>query len=191
MKIHEFQGKDLFRQYGIPTPPGEAVKTPAHAMRAASIMGMPVVLKAQVHVGGRGKAGGVKVVEKITDVEKVAKQIHDLTIKGLPVKQLLVTPAAEIAKEVYLGILIDRGARACSSVEAASRRSHRETNAGKILPQFPPPNRNGAASGLPRVRLETVQRRGPGRAGADIMAKMAKLFAKKTARCRDQSADRR
>ena len=74
MKIHEYQGKELFRQYGIPTPPGEAVKTAAQALKAASVMGVPVVLKAQVHVGGRGKAGGVKVVEKITDVEAVAKK---------------------------------------------------------------------------------------------------------------------
>src|SRR5689334_4516709 len=111
MKIHEYQGKELFRQYGIPTPPGEAVKTAADAARAAKSMGLPVVLKAQVHVGGRGKAGGVKVVTKEADVEATAKKILELVIKDLPVRQLLVTPAAEIKKEVYLSILVDRGAR--------------------------------------------------------------------------------
>ncbi|NUM55694.1 MAG: ADP-forming succinate--CoA ligase subunit beta [Candidatus Hydrogenedentes bacterium] len=185
MKLHEYQGKDLFRQYGIPTPPGEAVKTAVHAVRAASVVGVPVVLKAQVHVGGRGKAGGVKVVEKITDVEKVAKQILDLTIKGLPVKQLLVTPAANIAKEVYLSILIDRGARKAVFIGCAEGGVEIEVTAKespeKILRLEVPAAelRNGTAADYTAFASKLFSDADQATQAADIMAKMAKLFAEK------------
>lgn len=185
MKIHEYQGKDLFRQYGIPTPPGEAVKTPVAALKAASVMGVPVVLKAQVHVGGRGKAGGVKVVDKITDVEAVAKKILGLTIKDLPVKQLLVTPAANIAKEVYLSILIDRGARkavfiGCSEggveIEVTAKESPEkilrlEVPAAKL--------RTGAAADYTAFASNLFSDADQAAQAADIMARMAKLFVEK------------
>lgn len=111
MKIHEYQGKELFREYGIPTPDGVVVSTPHEAEEAAISLGLPVVVKAQVHVGGRGKAGGVKLVHDEMEVRTVAEKILALQIKGLPVRKVLVTPAAHIAKEVYLSLLIDRGAR--------------------------------------------------------------------------------
>lgn len=185
MKIHEYQGKELFRQYGIPTPPGEAVKTAAQALKAASVMGVPVVLKAQVHVGGRGKAGGVKVVEKITDVEAVAKKILDLTIKDLPVRQLLVTPAANITKEVYLSILIDRGARkavfiGCSEggveIEVTAKESPE-----KILRLEVPATklRNGTAADYKDFASKLFSDVDQASQAADIMAKMAKLFVEK------------
>ncbi|MCC6154956.1 MAG: ADP-forming succinate--CoA ligase subunit beta [Candidatus Hydrogenedentes bacterium] len=185
MKIHEYQGKELFRQYGIPTPPGEAVKTAAQALKAASVMGVPVVLKAQVHVGGRGKAGGVKVVEKITDVEAVAKKILNLTIKDLPVRQLLVTPAANITKEVYLSILIDRGARkavfiGCSEggveIEVTAKESPE-----KILRLEVPATklRNGTAADYKDFASKLFSDVDQASQAADIMAKMAKLFVEK------------
>lgn len=111
MKIHEYQAKALFRKWGIPAPEGIMVKTAAAAVEAAGQYGYPVVLKAQVHVGGRGKAGGVKVVGEAAEAGATAEAILGLTIKDLPVQRLLVTPAAEIAKEVYLSILLDRNVR--------------------------------------------------------------------------------
>ncbi|MDZ4860103.1 MAG: ADP-forming succinate--CoA ligase subunit beta [Candidatus Hydrogenedentes bacterium] len=185
MKIHEYQGKELFRSYGIPTPPGEAVKKASDAVKAASVMGMPVVLKAQVHVGGRGKAGGVKVVDKITDVEAVAKKILDLTIKDLPVKQLLVTPAANIAKEVYLSILIDRGARKAVFIGCAEGGIEIEVTAKespeKILRLEVPAAklRNGAAADYTGFAQQLFSDSDQAAQAADIMAKMAKLFVEK------------
>ena len=98
MKIHEYQAKELFGEYGIPAPPGKVVHSPMEAVKAGAVIGVPVVLKAQVHVGGRGKAGGIKVVTKAPELNAAAKAIFDLTIKGLPVKHLLVTKAVDIAK---------------------------------------------------------------------------------------------
>ncbi|HRI86652.1 MAG TPA: ADP-forming succinate--CoA ligase subunit beta [Candidatus Hydrogenedentes bacterium] len=185
MKIHEYQGKELFRAYGIPTPQGEAVKTAADAVKAASIMGMPVVLKAQVHVGGRGKAGGVKVVEKITDVEAVAKKILGLTIKDLPVKQLLVTPAANITQEVYLSILIDRGARkavfiGCSEGGVEIEVTAKETPEKILRLEVPATKlRTGTAADYTTFASQLFSNPDQAAQAADIMAKMAKLFAEK------------
>ncbi len=185
MKIHEYQGKELFRQYGIPTPPGEAVKTAADAVRAAKSMGLPVVLKAQVHVGGRGKAGGVKVVTKEADVEATAKKILDLTIKDLPVRQLLVTPAAEIAKEVYLSILIDRGARkavfiGCSEGGVEIEVTAKETPEKILRLEVPATKlRNGTAADYKDFASKLFSDADQASQAADIMAKMAKLFVEK------------
>ncbi|MDO8683341.1 MAG: ADP-forming succinate--CoA ligase subunit beta [Armatimonadota bacterium] len=110
MKIHEYQAKELFRDFGIPTPKDMVATSPEEAVRAVEELGLPVVLKAQVHVGGRGKAGGVKVVRVMEEVERTAGAILALTIKGLPVEKLLVTSAVDIRSEVYLSLLIDRGA---------------------------------------------------------------------------------
>jgi succinyl-CoA synthetase beta subunit len=185
MKIHEYQGKELFRQYGIPTPPGEAVKTAADAVRAAKSMGLPVVLKAQVHVGGRGKAGGVKVVTKEADVEATAKKILDLVIKDLPVRQLLVTPAAEIAKEVYLSILIDRGARkavfiGCSEGGVEIEVTAKETPEKILRLEVPATKlKNGTAADYKDFASKLFSDAGQAAQAADIMAKMAKLFVEK------------
>jgi succinyl-CoA synthetase beta subunit len=111
MKIHEYQATALFREFGIPAPEGTVAQTPEEAEEAARQIGLPVVIKAQVHVGGRGKAGGVKFVREPDDVARTAAAILGLEIKGLPVRKVLVTPASDIAKEVYLSLLVDRGAR--------------------------------------------------------------------------------
>jgi succinyl-CoA synthetase beta subunit len=110
MKIHEYQAKSIFREYGIPTTTDRIAQTPDEAVCAAEAYGVPVVIKAQVHVGGRGKAGGVRVVTEMENVALTAEAILGLTIKGLPVEKILVSPAAEIRKEVYLSLLIDRAA---------------------------------------------------------------------------------
>ena len=111
MKIHEYQAKELFRDAGIPITDQAVATTAAEAVEAAKRLGFPVVIKAQVHVGGRGKAGGVKLVKEASEVGPAAEKILHLTIKELPVRKVLVVPAVEIRKEVYLSILIDRGAR--------------------------------------------------------------------------------
>ena len=111
MNIHEYQAKEIFRKYGIPIPPGEVATTPEEAEAIARKLGTTVVIKAQVHAGGRGKAGGVKLARTPEDAKSIAAQILKLTIKGLPVKQVLVTPAADIASEAYVGIIVDRASK--------------------------------------------------------------------------------
>ena len=111
MNIHEYQAKDVFRKYGIPIPPGEVASTPQEAEAIARKFGSTVVVKAQVHAGGRGKAGGVKLAKTPEEAKSVAAQILKLTIKGLPVKKVLVTPAADIASEAYVGIIVDRASK--------------------------------------------------------------------------------
>ena len=111
MNIHEYQAKDIFRKYGIPISPGEVATTPEEAEAIARKFATTVVIKAQVHAGGRGKAGGVKLARTPEDAKSIAAQILKLTIKGLPVKRVLVTPAADIASEAYVGIIIDRASK--------------------------------------------------------------------------------
>jgi succinyl-CoA synthetase beta subunit len=111
VNIHEYQAKEIFRKYGIPIPPGEVATTPEEAEAIARKFGTTVVIKAQVHAGGRGKAGGVKLARTPQDAKSIAAQILKLTIKGLPVTKVLVTPAADIASEAYVGIIIDRASK--------------------------------------------------------------------------------
>jgi succinyl-CoA synthetase beta subunit len=111
VNIHEYQAKEIFRKYGIPIPPGEVATTPEEAEAIARKFGTTVVVKAQVHAGGRGKAGGVKLAKNPAEAGRVAAQILKLTIKGLPVQQVLVTPAADIASEAYIGIIVDRASK--------------------------------------------------------------------------------
>jgi succinyl-CoA synthetase beta subunit len=111
VNIHEYQAKEIFRKYGIPIPPGEVATTPEEAEAIARKFGTTVVVKAQVHAGGRGKAGGVKLAKNPAEAGKVASQILKLTIKGLPVQKVLVTPAADIASEAYIGIIVDRASK--------------------------------------------------------------------------------
>jgi succinyl-CoA synthetase beta subunit len=108
MNLHEFQAKEIFARYGIPISPGHLATSPDEARSYADRLGYPVVIKAQVHSGGRGKAGGVKVVGTSKEAETKAKDILGLTIRDLPVRQILVTEAVDIDSEIYVGILLDR-----------------------------------------------------------------------------------
>lgn len=107
MKIHEYQARDLFLQYGIPVPGGDATGTLEGAKAIAAKAGYPVVLKAQVLVGGRGKAGGVKVVADEKALAAEFTRIKALTIKGYAVDKLLVAKAIDIKKEYYVAVTID------------------------------------------------------------------------------------
>ena len=108
MNLHEYQARDILRRHGIPVPPGEVATTPEQARAIATRFGGGVVVKAQVHAGGRGKAGGVKLARDAAEAAAQAAKILGMTIKGLTVRQVLVTPAAQIASESYVGIIVDR-----------------------------------------------------------------------------------
>jgi succinyl-CoA synthetase beta subunit len=111
MKLHEVYSKRIFGEYGIPIPPGDLARTASQAEKIAKKIGFPVVIKSQVLVGGRGKAGGIRVATNAKEAKQHTKDILDLTIKGLPVRMVLVDQAADIKTEIYLGITNDRAAR--------------------------------------------------------------------------------
>ncbi len=111
MKLHEYQSKQIFSRYGIPIPKGRVATTADEARTIASELGGRVVIKSQVLVGGRGKAGGIRLAKDAHQAEDVAAQILAMDIKGLPVRKVLVDEAANISKEIYLGITNDRSAR--------------------------------------------------------------------------------
>ncbi len=111
MNIHEYQAKAIFTKYGMPVPPGEVATTPAEAERIAEKYGGAVVVKAQVHAGGRGKAGGVKLASSAREARDHASRILGMEIKGLVVDKVLVTPTVDIATEAYVGIIVDRATR--------------------------------------------------------------------------------
>jgi succinyl-CoA synthetase beta subunit len=185
MKLHEYQGKALMREFGIPAPDGIVARTPDEAVAAAKTLGLPVVIKAQVHVGGRGKAGGVKVVKQESEVRTAAEKILGLTIKDLPVRIVLVTPASEIKKEVYLSILIDRTARKAVFIGCAEGGVEIEVTAKetpeKILRLEVPAAR---LRDLPRPMLMDFAKKlfpslSESSQAMEIMVKMARLFAEK------------
>src|SRR3954470_18470636 len=109
MDLYEYQGKELFRRFGIPVSEGRLVETPEDALAAADELGGPVVVKAQVLTGGRGKAGGVKLAQTPEEAESHANDILGLDIRGHVVRRLWIEQASEIAKEYYLSITFDRG----------------------------------------------------------------------------------
>jgi len=111
VKLHEYQSKRIFAKYGVPIPNGDVATTPAEAHEIAKRLGGPVVIKSQVLVGGRGKAGGIKVAKDAKQAEELARQILGMTIKDIPVEKVLVDEAADIKEEIYLGIVIDRAQR--------------------------------------------------------------------------------
>jgi succinyl-CoA synthetase beta subunit len=116
MKIHEYQAKVLFRKYNVPVPKGEVAFTVEEAQKVAGTLGgYPVVVKAQIHAGGRGKGGGVKLARSMDEVQQVAGEILGMTLvthqtgpKGQPVKKVLVEQGLNIAKELYLSVVADR-----------------------------------------------------------------------------------
>jgi succinyl-CoA synthetase beta subunit len=110
MNVHEYQARDLLRGFGLPVPAHTVVATAAEAAEAARRIGGRVVIKAQVHAGGRGKAGGVLLAANADEAQKAAARILALQIKGLPVRRLLVAGAVDVQREIYVGITLDRKA---------------------------------------------------------------------------------
>ena len=111
MRLHEYQSKQIFAQNGIPSPRGRVASTAATAKEIAEELGGRVVIKAQVLVGGRGKAGGIRLARTPAEAEELATQILGMQIKGLPVRRVLVDEAAAITSELYLAVTNDRSAR--------------------------------------------------------------------------------
>src|SRR5579872_4180597 len=112
MKIHEYQAKDIMARYGIPIQPGRVAHTPEEAEQIARELGGPVVIKAQVYVGGRGKAGGIQFGDTPEQARDAASRVLGMDIKGLTVEKVLVTPKIDISDEYYVGIVLDRASQA-------------------------------------------------------------------------------
>jgi succinyl-CoA synthetase beta subunit len=112
VKIHEYQAKDILRRYGIPVHPGKVATTPEEAEAIALELGVPVVIKAQVYVGGRGKAGGIQFGDTPEEAREAARRVLGMDIKGLTVEKVLVTPKSDIREEYYAGIVLDRASQA-------------------------------------------------------------------------------
>ncbi|NWF81496.1 MAG: ADP-forming succinate--CoA ligase subunit beta [Chloroflexi bacterium] len=119
MKLHEYQARDLLATYGIPVTRGGVATTPAEVRAVAEQIGGPVVVKAQVFVGGRGKAGGVKLADTPEQAEQVGSQILGMSIKGLTVEKVLVAEAITYSKEIYLSAILDRAAKRVTMIASA------------------------------------------------------------------------
>jgi succinyl-CoA synthetase beta subunit len=119
VKLQEYRSKEILARHGVPLVVGEIATTPEGARAAAERIGGQVVVKAQVLVGGRGKAGGVKLASTPDEAEQRAREIIGLDIKGTTVKTVLVVPAADIAHEYYVGLILDRASRAITVIASA------------------------------------------------------------------------
>src|ERR687894_3321564 len=111
MDLLEYQGKQLFKKHGVPVPDGRPASTVDEAVEAAEELGYPVVVKAQVLIGGRGKAGGIKLAKDRAEAEEHANAILGMDIRGYTVHELYVEKASDIAEEYYAAIVFDRGAK--------------------------------------------------------------------------------
>jgi succinyl-CoA synthetase beta subunit len=111
MDLLEYQGKQLFAEHGVPVPEGRHATTPEEARAAAEELGFPVVIKAQVQIGGRGKAGGIQIAKDAEEAEKHARAILGMDIRGLTVHEVWVEQASDIAAEYYAAVVFDRSAK--------------------------------------------------------------------------------
>ncbi|HRQ66210.1 MAG TPA: acetate--CoA ligase family protein, partial [Xanthomonadaceae bacterium] len=127
MNFHEYQAKELFAEFGIHVPAGKVASTPDEALEAAKALGGDHwVVKAQIHAGGRGKAGGVKLVKTLDEVKAAAAgmlgkgmETYQSGGRALPVNTVLITEATDIARELYLSVLVDRATRSISFIASA------------------------------------------------------------------------
>ena len=119
MKLHEYQARDILQKYGIPVTGGGVASTPEEVRKLAETAGKKVVVKAQVQVGGRGKAGGIKLADTPEQAEAVARQILGMDIKGLTVEKVLVAEAISYQKEIYLSVILDRATKRIVMIASA------------------------------------------------------------------------
>ncbi|HEY8446752.1 MAG TPA: ADP-forming succinate--CoA ligase subunit beta [Thermomicrobiales bacterium] len=119
MNVHEYQAANRLSQYGIPVNPGEVATTPEEVQAIAARIGGPVAVKAQVHTGGRGKAGGIKLALSPESARTIGEQILGMDIRGHTVRKVLVVPGVEIAQEFYLGVVLDRPRRRIAVMASA------------------------------------------------------------------------
>ena len=133
MKIHEYQGKEVLRKFNVPVPRGIACFSVDEAVKAAETLGGKVwVVKAQIHAGGRGKGGGVKVAKSLEEVKSYSSQILGMQLKthqtgpeGQKVRRLLIEEGADIKKELYVGMVVDRGTQRVALIAEPTRKRSR------------------------------------------------------------------
>jgi succinyl-CoA synthetase beta subunit len=182
VKIHEYQAKALFRECGIPVSRGLLAQTPDEAMRAATELGGPVVVKAQVHAGGRGKAGGVKLAGSPAEAREWAGRILGMNIKGSVVRKVLVEQASDIAREAYLAVIVDRAGKSISFIGSAAGGIDIEEVAAhtpeKII-RFYTESRTFPEAEAARCAAALFESAGPAGAVLDIMRKLFGLFLAK------------
>lgn len=176
MKIHEYQAKEMFRSYGIPVPDGIMASTPAEAKAAALKLGFPVAIKAQVHAGGRGKAGGIKLAKSADEAEKHAQAILGMKIKWTTVHKVLVEKGADIKKEAYLGLIVDRAQKSisfiCSAEGGVEIEEVAKTNPSAIL------RIHAFSSDFPEKEAAAISGKlfGSPESGPQVLEFMRKLF---------------
>ena len=143
MNLHEYQAAEIFRRFGVPVNQGRVCTTPEEVRAAAQDLGVPVVVKAQVHVGGRGKAGGIRLVASPEEAAVAASQMLGMTIREALVRKVLVAPAVEIAYEYYLGVVLDRATRRVAVMASAAGGVDIEevarTSPGQIVREYAEP----------------------------------------------------
>ncbi len=182
MKIHEYQAKDLFRAAGLPVPAGAVASSPQEARDAAQKLGGTVAVKAQVHVGGRGKAGGIKIAKSPDEAAARATEILGMDIKGSVVRKVLIEKGADISEEAYLGILVDRAVKGltfiCSAEGGVDIEEVAATSPEKILKFTASPTHFPEAEALAVARK--LYKNGAGaEAVLEIMRKLLALFVEK------------
>jgi succinyl-CoA synthetase beta subunit len=185
MNLHEYQGKELLAQAGIPVPVGIVADTPEEARDAARKLGGTVVVKAQVHSGGRGKAGGVKLADNPDQAYDVAKGIFKLRIQNLPVKKVLVTKASTIRSEAYFGVTLDRVLRRSIVIASAAGGIDIEEVAAKtpdkIVRHAINPHTGLSSEEAMEIARHVYPDESHSKQAAEILLKMEKLFREKDA----------
>lgn len=180
MNLHEYQARALLRAAGIPVPEGDVGSTPDEVEAIARRLGGAVVVKAQVHAGGRGKAGGVKIAQTAAEAREHANRILGMTIKGLVVEKVLVVPIADIASESYLGLIMDRESqRPVFMVSAAGGVDIEEvaaTTPGKIVRLAVDPRYGLFPHQAMGLALHLYQDFAQARAAANIMQQLYGVF---------------
>lgn len=185
MKIHEYQARQIFREYGIPVPDDKLCYTVEEVEQAARELNRMVVVKAQVLVGGRGKAGGVKLAKTVDEARIAGQKILGMDIKGLTVEKVLVVDAVEIQKEYYVGLTIDRNTKSVLFMASAEGGVEIEevakTNPEAIL-KFPIDPDLGMTDFLARkIAFELFQDINQVKQAADIFKKLYRIFMDKDA----------
>ena len=180
MNLHEYQAKELFQRAGIPIAPGIVCTTPAEVRAAAEKIGGAVVVKAPVHSGGRGKAGGVKLAKTPDEAAEKSKAILALSIQGLPVRRVLVTQAVDIASETYAAILVDRAVKKpilmISAAGGVDIEETAHTNPGAIK-KIPIDVSTGLLPWQARAAVTSLGKKGKEAiAMADLLVRLYKVF---------------
>lgn len=182
MKIHEYQAKQLFSGYGIPVPPGEIATTAEEVRESATRLTGTVAVKAQVHVGGRGKAGGIKVASTADQAASHAQQILGMDIKGSCVRKVWVEQAADIRKEAYLGIIVDRAVKGVTFICSAAGGVDIEEVAAKTpekIIRFTTTSREFPESDAKQIAGKLFEDESTAPAVLDVMRKLFQVFIDK------------